>query len=68
MGEMRTNPVAEIEEEFLENNLIRLDTLISDVRACLKQFKDLRQQMEEENRAMQLQMTTMDKQIRTESS
>jgi hypothetical protein len=31
MGEMRTNPVADIEEEFLENNLERLDSLMNDL-------------------------------------
>ena len=36
--EMRTNPTAEIVEEFLDDNLMRLDTLMNDVRAFLKQF------------------------------
>ena len=32
MGEMRTNPVADIEKEFLVNNLVRLDSLMNEVR------------------------------------
>ena len=38
MGEMRTNPVANIEEEFLENNLMRLDTLMK-MEADFKIYK-----------------------------
>ena len=39
VGEMRTYPVSSI--EILDDNLVRLDTLKKDVRACLKQFMDL---------------------------
>ena len=38
MGEMRTNPVADITEAFLEDDLLRIDSLKNDVRACLKQL------------------------------
>ena len=38
MAEMRTNPVADMVEKFLYDNLMRLDTLRNDVRACLKQY------------------------------
>ena len=38
IGEMRTNPVVDIMEEFLENDLMRLDSLKNDARACLKQL------------------------------
>ena len=57
MGEMRTNPVADIEEELLENNLMRLDTLMNDVRACLKQFIGWnRRYKEEEDATLKLQV------------
>ena len=36
MGEMRTNPAADIVEEFLDDDFMRLDTLKNDVRAYLK--------------------------------
>ena len=32
MGEMRTNPVEDMGEEFLEKDLLRLDNLKVDVR------------------------------------
>ena len=51
VGEMRTNPVADIEGEFLENNLMRLDTLMNDVRACLKQFIGWNRRYKEEKDA-----------------
>ena len=38
MGEMRTNPFADITEGFLEDDLLRIDSLKNDVRACLKQL------------------------------
>ena len=37
MGKMRRNPVADIKKEFLENDLIRLDSLKNYVMACLRQ-------------------------------
>ena len=38
MGEMRTNPAADIVEEFLDDDFMRLVTLKNDVRAYLKQL------------------------------
>ena len=38
MGEMITYPVGDTVEKFLDDNLMRLETLMNDVRACLKQY------------------------------
>ena len=38
MGEMRTNPVDDITEAFLKDDLLRIVSLKNDVRACLKQL------------------------------
>ena len=36
MGRMQSNPVSDIEEEFLEDNLLRLETMKNDADNCLR--------------------------------
>ena len=48
MGEMRTYPVADIPEEFLEDNLMRLDSLGNDMKTCLRQLMIWEERYEDE--------------------
>ena len=38
MGKMRINPVSDIQEEFLEDSIVRLEGMMNDAEACLKLF------------------------------
>ena len=48
MGEMRTYPVADIPEEFLEDNLMRLESLGNDMKTCLRQLMIWEERYEDE--------------------
>ena len=38
MARMRTNPVASIPDEFMEENLVRLESLVKEVGSWLRQY------------------------------
>ena len=66
MGRMRINPVSDIHEEFLEDDLLRLEGMKNDAEACLKLFMirkrrykgemdaTLKQQVEEEDYKLEM--------------
>ena len=51
MGKMEVNPVTDIEEAFLEDDLLRLEGMKNDAEACVKLFKSWKRRYEGEDDA-----------------